>query len=331
MLDPYKAQVCLCFDLSAGAERVVEAGREFFRLGLRMLGHELLGQLNTAVADGSYLGLDRTRASEGGISAHCNLDMELAGRIRKRSFTYTPKKYEEMISKLGMLPVFSAIGIETWEPRDGPIRLGFTDPSLGLVWDRDPTRGRLANWVILYVTTSSEHLLGTPERQQDAVTFLHAVAERTNPACGEISYQPPDMVGGAPLEHLLRRSREEAVTASREVIRSYSWVTLISEEIGQRLGGLPFLEESGAFHTVDHLSAGGFVLQATDRFDEYKHSQAYKVFRTLAPALPSGTPRAPKVYPPTIPIPDEPDFCIIQKDPTEAQDDHGNGSQFSAD
>ena len=80
-------------------------------------------------------------------------------------------------------------------------------------------------------------------------------------------------------------------------MRSYSWVTIISEEIGQRLGGTDALQGSGAFHRVEHLPGGGFLLQATELLEQYQHEQAHRVFRVLAPALPAGAPRAPKVYP----------------------------------
>lgn len=325
-IEPLLAQIYLCMDMASGRQRVVDTGRRFFRLGFDLLGHELRDRVARALEDGTYLGHERRRAKLGGVSASCNLDLPSGlGREKKRAFTYSPKKFSEMLDLFDRNPTFASLGVDTWGERSNTDLLVPVDPTLDLTWNRSTTKwaAPLPDWVLLYVHSSYRHLLGSRERQDTALAFLEQVADSANPACGEISYAPQGQSDSAPLEYLLSRNRSwrESVAESRHTVRSYSWVTIISEEIGQRLGGRGALQESGAFYRVKHMSGGGFLLQATEWFEQYQHEQAYRVFRVLAPALPPGIPDAPRVYRPewNINLDDDPDFMIVQQDPSSVR------------
>jgi len=80
----------------------------------------------------------------------------------------------------------------------------------------------------------------------------------------------------------------DTVPRSREVLRGYSWVTVVPQEWGDRLGGLQALEASGAFVDVAQLDAGGYWLRATEHWRDYRLPAAERVFEVLAPVLPAG-------------------------------------------
>lgn len=292
-IQPVRAQVCLCVDTAAGFQRVVDAGRRFFRLGFDMLGHELRDQVARALERGTYLGHESRRARIGDVSASCNLDLPAKlGRAKERAFTYSPDKFAEMLELLARNPTLAALGVETLGEGSSTNGLTSVEPRFYLTWNRRTTKwaSPLPDWVLLYADSSYQHLLGTPERQYAALSFPEDVADLTNPACGEISFAPRGRSDSAPLEYLLGRQRDwqDSVAESRHTVRSYSWVTIISEEIGRRVGGEQALRESGAFYRIRHLSGGGFLLQATEWFKQYQQEEAYRVFRVLAPALPPG-------------------------------------------
>jgi hypothetical protein len=116
----------------------------------------------------------------------------------------------------------------------------------------------------------------------------------------------------APYLTVLDRSLADppSVDRSREIVRSYGWITVISEETGSRLGGLDALTACGAFHQVERLAAGGFFLRATSAFHEYREQAAHRVFHALAPELPHGMPDPPVLA-------GEPDV-VTREDPARA-------------
>jgi hypothetical protein len=207
-VEPLQAQVCRCLDLPAGQERVVAAGRGFFRLAFDLLGHELRDRLARAVAERAYLGPSSSRAVAGGVSAVCGAEIiDATGRKRKRSCDYSPDKFDTFLEMLGSTPASARFHVETWGCR-------------------------------------------------------------------------PETDGG--------------------------------------LAPVTALRDSGAFFQVEHLAGGGYLLQATEWFEQYQHEEAFRVFRVLAPALPPGVPRAPRVYLPEwdINLDDDPDFMIVREDPS---------------
>ena len=323
---PLEIGVYLYLDVEAGWQRVLDAGREFFRLGLESLGHELWEELGQALARRAYVGGKRNRQVDGGVGADCSVDWVESGRRRSRTFDYSPLKFETFVELLAHNPTLAGTGLCRWRWRPDREEMDTGTPSVDLTWRRSTERWAdpLPDWVELNLVSDYEHLLGTEERQQRLVKFLERVADAANPACGEVHYVTRSGRYRAPLEHLLQRQRntleppKDPIRHSRRVVRSYSWVTVIAEEIGQRLGGLAGLRDSGAFYRVVHLAGGRFLLQATRRFEDYQHEQAFKVFKVLAPALPPGVPDPPKVYPPHVDVglDDDPEFMIVQQDPS---------------
>jgi hypothetical protein len=124
---------------------------------------------------------------------------------------------------------------------------------------------------------------GVPQLQTDWVSFVRRQAELQKCTFGNIAN---DNVGErTALEENLLADPAETVPESREVLRGYSWVTICSDEIADRLGGARSLRTSGAFSEVIELSHRGLLLRTTPTFDEYDDAAIGKTFRALAPVL----------------------------------------------
>lgn len=81
------------------------------------------------------------------------------------------------------------------------------------------------------------------------------------------------------------------VPESRQVLRGYSWVTIVPPELAVRVGGVSGLKASGAFYEVDVLPGGSVWLRATPTINEFTEDRIWAVFRTLAPILVTGVAR----------------------------------------
>jgi hypothetical protein len=74
----------------------------------------------------------------------------------------------------------------------------------------------------------------------------------------------------------------------REVLRGYSWVTIIAPELADRLRGARSLAASGAFCEVSALPNGSLWLRATRTINEFTADKIHQVFEALAPVLLTG-------------------------------------------
>ncbi|MGW4391054.1 hypothetical protein [Streptomyces sp. NPDC004685] len=122
--------------------------------------------------------------------------------------------------------------------------------------------------------------------------FVHGMATRLDPTFGHICddalnhrYTGRDTAGG-------RRGVRRSIRMGREILRGYSWVTVVPKELALSLGGgAAALERTGAFYQVDELHSGAVWLQASENIEGYDEAVMEKVFEALAPVLPSGMPR----------------------------------------
>lgn len=154
------------------------------------------------------------------------------------------------------------------------------EPSLSVMMEhRD-------GWLELFVEVDDD-VASSAAGQRDLLATLYEVAQRSNPSSGSV-YLLEDRLK-PPLEHLLYRT--DGLQNSRQMVRDYGWLTVLAEELGERLGGLPALRAAGAFAQVERLTEGGFWLLATPTWDEFGWPQAERVFEVLAPVLPPGVPQ----------------------------------------
>lgn len=95
--------------------------------------------------------------------------------------------------------------------------------------------------------------------------------------------------GGRPsLEGTLRRSWITGLQQAEQVLRGYSWVTVIPSAMAAvvepRLAGSPLLNAS-------RTGAGDLVVQAGETPQHYDEDAQVALYEAFAPVLPSGTPR----------------------------------------
>ncbi|MEY2248892.1 hypothetical protein AB8A21_39240 [Streptomyces sp. BF23-18] len=126
-------------------------------------------------------------------------------------------------------------------------------------------------------------------------TSLHAALDGSSPLYGHIEWDNFDELTN--LDVVLRRRRRPSLREGRRFLRGYAWVTVCPAELAARLGGAATLEDSGAFHRVLPLRAGGVLLQASVTMDGYTDQVMERVFETLAPVLPPGEPRPDPAHP----------------------------------
>jgi len=94
--------------------------------------------------------------------------------------------------------------------------------------------------------------------------------------------------GHTALERALHRGFRPLGGDLREVLRGYTWVTILAPELAARLGGAGALAASGAFAEVTELPNGALWLRATRTIDEFTGDRVRRVFEELAPVLLTG-------------------------------------------
>lgn len=76
--------------------------------------------------------------------------------------------------------------------------------------------------------------------------------------------------------------------AQPRVLRGYSWLTVLPENLAAKLGGTGALRGSGAFAEVRTLGGGGAWLLAIADYREFTDEALVRVARTLGPAFHPG-------------------------------------------
>ena len=163
-------------------------------------------------------------------------------------------------------------------------------------------------WWFLNVRFGPE-LLDDPAFQKSALTFVRSFAEDWNLAYGEISYDRGS--GRTAYESVFRGQPDQTSITSRTILRGYAWLTIVPQEIGDRLGGVAALRATGAFAQVEALGNGGYWLLATEDWWDFGQSAAERVFPVLAPVLRPGEPLPD--------APDDPPFYVSRRNAAELQ------------
>ncbi len=102
---------------------------------------------------------------------------------------------------------------------------------------------------------------------------------------------------GTALERAVRGAAAEppGIPRCREVLRGYSWVTIVARPLVARLGGAAALAASGCFSEVSPLPGGPVLVRATPALEDYRGSAVRRAFGVLAPVLLPGRPDAEAV------------------------------------
>ena len=116
-------------------------------------------------------------------------------------------------------------------------------------------------------------------------SLIAEVAGVAEPVFGYLGGFP--QFGSTELDVSLHRLPDDSVAQGRELLRGFSWLTMVPAALAERLGGSAGLRSSGAFVRVDELPDGAVLLVATDTPAEYDDAAVHRVFNALAPVLPA--------------------------------------------
>ena len=132
---------------------------------------------------------------------------------------------------------------------------------------------------------------GWEEAAQRWAGFLRdqALGLPVEPAAGFVAEDSGLAPLQTPFERAMDLAPEEVL--GTDLLRGYSWVTLIPAGALIRLGGPDALRSSGAFVAVEPLPAGGCLARATERLIDYSDRCVHRVFTAVAAALTPGLPR----------------------------------------
>ncbi|GIJ48049.1 hypothetical protein Val02_49350 [Virgisporangium aliadipatigenens] len=162
--------------------------------------------------------------------------------------------------------------------------------------------GRDPGWPRLYLTASrdygadqftlgllasSDFLVPDADGEARLLSVARLFADGCNPTYGEAGPNHSAGPTGSTLEAKIGVNAEHSPTTGRTLLRGYSWLTLLPQEIGDRLGGVQALRDTGAFHDVSPLAAGGYWLQATEHLRHYDNDSARRVRDALSNAMPA--------------------------------------------
>ncbi|MET8291129.1 hypothetical protein ABZV80_38900 [Streptomyces sp. NPDC005132] len=134
-----------------------------------------------------------------------------------------------------------------------------------------------------------------PAAEQEPTAAGPSLLDGSNPVFGRIEWRNFNEVTN--LDAVLLRKRRTSLREGRRFLRGYAWVTVCPAELTERLGGTAVLEDSGAFHRVLPLRAGGVLLQASATMAGYTDQVMERVFEVLAPVLPPGEPSPDPAHP----------------------------------
>jgi hypothetical protein len=167
-------------------------------------------------------------------------------------------------------------------------------------------------WLQLRATVNRSKFI---TMQQRWVDFVFSFADRVDPGYGQVTYSYDR--GSSVVEETTqprtpekwRRNPAITIGRCRETLRGYGWLTVLAQQLADRVGGADALRATGAFSQVRQLQRGGVGLLVTDNLQDYTEQTAEPAFRVLAPLLPPGEPftayRSP-MRPPVIVVPADP-------------------------
>lgn len=126
-----------------------------------------------------------------------------------------------------------------------------------------------------------DYLFADPVREAAVVGFLERMVRQADADDAEVGF------GYGVLETCVERITytwlPEALGQARDLLRGYSWLTMVPASLVPRVGGVAGLRASGAFVAVEELANGAVLLRATEHFWDYRDEQAARVFEVLRP------------------------------------------------
>jgi hypothetical protein len=264
---------------------------DWFTMAVERLAGEFMAELP---ADG--LPSKGLRDPEGGPfgpvgSRWCSLLVIGQGRRRlsKSLRAWSPKNWERFLSQAAEMSVEMSAKFSTLN------RFGLAGtPSLTISAYR-PRPPEARQWLRLdatYIVGSLGETAPIPDEVPEGWReFLLSQAGLSPAVFGFLADDVISAGTRTPLEDARATFPTDTLPLSDSQVRGYSWMTVTSAGVLQRLGGIEAVRSNGAFASAVELPSGGAVLQATPRLSEYEGDAVRRVFEALAPVLPADAPR----------------------------------------
>jgi hypothetical protein len=266
--------VSLTLPVGPDGERSTGAARLWFERCPAALG----GRLAAAVRSAPPELLDFTAHRPGGIGALVSTAVfppdESGGEPAEWTTTHSAPAWQELVRRLGEMPSTASFEAWTWDANGGR-----GNPEFSVAWS---VEGEFAE----LFSSIDDTMADDPAGQRRILATVREVAEVAAPVAVAVADRFYRLA--TPLEAALNRYTGQSEAGS--VLRNYGWLTVLSDEMTERVGGLERLRASGAFVEADRLAGGGSWLLATETWDDYGPEQANRLFELLAPVLPSGRP-----------------------------------------
>ncbi len=200
-----------------------------------------------------------------------------------RDSLYSQRSWSRFLARLAERPFRAGVMVNALDDQGFPLHRGEAYV--------DVAHGQSAPaWTAFSFTADAEDIGWPDSRQvQDRLAeFVKGQAARVGACAGGMT---DDMAPGAQtaLEVAQHRGIRPRGDDLREVLRGYSWVTIVAPELAERLGGVGPLAASGAFYEVSALPNGSLWLRATPTINEFTGDRIRRVFEALAPVLLTGT------------------------------------------
>jgi hypothetical protein len=284
---PPGVQLQLCFDSSNTATDVVRSAKDWLVKGMDGLGLQVWqGELPDQVSDW------HAAAAQVAGQKDAPLRLLIGGSQKvgdeSREFSWSDPSDLQRVLGASTFPE-SEWSVETFRRLVPPKPNPPGPPQTEILLFDVGVNTRPGGKVILSASIPVEWLCAAEGRQQAAIDLLRAVAEESNPNFGQIA-EGGQPLWATPLEASLRIM---GAPSTRSILRGYSWITIACQEIGDRLGGLTALRDSGAFWEVEQLSGGGYWLRASPNFLDFDLAAAERVHGVVGPVLHPGMPKAP--------------------------------------
>jgi hypothetical protein len=243
-----------------------------------------------AAVEGEWAPEDRL-GPPGGAYATLAVIRRPFSRASVRVHQYSEARWDWLVGELAGRPVSVAADLSELDQAGCDADAGLH--LIAATDDDEPDRVRLTALSIVDDPDGDPENPAYLQRWVDLIAEVGAIAE---PVFGYLGGEPS--VGQTELDRALRRPTQDSVAQGRELLRGFSWLTLVPAALARRLGGVAGLRGSGAFVRVTGLPGGAVLLVATDTLPQYDEAATHRVYTALAPVLPPDVPAELRGRPP---------------------------------
>jgi hypothetical protein len=197
-----------------------------------------------------------------------------------REVVYSEAAWRRFLKAFDDLPFAASLHINELDAHGFPLHRGGSEIAV----QRDFNH---PDWVRFTFTADAADT-GWPDSaqiQDQWVSFVRRWAAEVGACAGGMT---DDIGTGQTALERMTMNLSASIADSQRVLRGYTWVTVLAEQLSGRLGGEEGLRSSGVFYSVEKLPNNSIFLRAAPTINEFVDDRIRKVFDTLAPVLLAG-------------------------------------------